>query len=180
MRIRRFIMFGVGGIVALLALSWIGIYLYINVFKEDPPPPLSFDTLDASTTSLSAADTSACSPLSFESGRAVFTVADPSDAAKTIELSSQALSGELMVCNGLAQSGTVDVDVSGATAASGDADSAAGRTALQAEEFPVVSITLAGSDPAASPALVLVAGEERSVPVVVTVDGETVSVSAAL
>ncbi len=176
MRVLRFLMFGVGGIVALLALSWIAIYLYINVFKEDPPPPLSFDTLDASTTSLSAAGTSGCSPLSFESGRAVLTVADPASAGKMIELSTQAMSGELSVCAGIAQSGTVDIDVSSAVAASGEDDSKAGRAALQADEFPVVSITLAGTDPA----IVLVAGDERQVPVVVSIDGDAVTVTAAL
>jgi hypothetical protein len=176
MRIRRFIMFGVGGIVALLALSWVAIYVYIHVFKEDPPPPLSFDTLDAATTTVAAVAQSGCSPLTFESGRAVLTVADPAKASRALEVTSQAMSGELTICNGLATSGTIDIDVSTAVAATGEADTAAGRTALQADEFPVVSITLNGADPAT----VLVAGDERQVPVVVSIDGTAVSVAATL
>ena len=176
MRIRRFIMFGVGGVVALLALSWIAIYVYIHVFKEDPPPPLSFDTLDAATTTVAAAAPSACSPLTFESGRAVLTVADPAQDTRTLKVMSQVMSGELTVCNGLATSGTIDIDVSSAVAETGEADTAAALSALQTDEFPVVSITLNGSDPAT----VLVAGDEREVPVVVSIDGTAVFVTATL
>lgn len=176
MRIRRFIMFGVGGVVALLALSWVAVYVYIHVFKEDPPPPLSFDTLDAATTTLAVAAQPACSPLTFESGRAVLTVADPAKDSQTLVVTSQVMSGELTVCNGLATSGTIDIDVSSAVAASGDADTAAGRSALQTDEFPVVSITLNGADPAT----VLVAGDERELPVVVSIAGTAVLVTATL
>jgi hypothetical protein len=177
MRLGRLLKFGLIGIVALLALSWVGIWVYINVFKEDPPPPLSFDTLDAATTTLSAGSAaSTCSPLSFENGRAVFTVADPGDAAKKIIISSEAISGTVSVCDGTVQSGTVDVDVSSAVAEGDDADTADALGALQAAEFPVVSLTIDGAGSGSA----VVAGEERQVPVEVTVDGSSVTVTSDL
>ena len=180
MRLGRLLKFGLIGIVALLALSWVAIWVYINVFKEDPPPPLSFDTLDAATTTLSAAPAgsaqSNCSLLTFENGRAVFTVTDPGDAAKKIAITSEAISGTVSVCDGTVDAGTVDVDVSSAVAEGDEAATAVALSVLEATEFPVVSLTLNGAGSAAA----VVAGEERQVPVEVIVNGSSVTVTSDL
>jgi hypothetical protein len=173
-RLRRLIIWAVGAIVAVLALSWVGVYVYINFIKADPPPPLSFDSLDAATTtSANAASSSSCSPLTIESGRAVFTV-NVADGA-VVSLSGDTVSGEVSVCDGVVSTGTIDVDVVSAQAAT-DAETAAALEALQADEFPVVSLTV--TEP--GKALALVAGEERTVTAQVQLDGSAATVSADL
>jgi hypothetical protein len=170
MQTKRLLKWGVGLLVLAGVLSSAGIYAYINFLKEDAPPPLSFEQRDAQVTTVAkSAVADPCeAPVAktFDAGSVELTVMDTD---QVMVGKTSVMSGEVQVCGELIVGGTIDIDAS--TLMSGTAKADGLQTFLQAEEFLIVTVTIASEGSGTA----LIADKEVPVEVVATFrDGQPV------
>jgi hypothetical protein len=141
----------VGALLVVGVVSSAGIYAYIKVFKEDAPPPLSFDQRDKQS---GAPQCESPENKTFESG---FVDFDLTDSDQNVVGSTSVMSGEVQVCGDLIVGGTIDVDA--ASLVSGTEKAEELQAYFQADEFPIVTLAV-GSNGLATAAF---AGTEKTV-----------------
>ena len=143
-----------GAIAVVGVLAVAGPFVYINFFREDPPPPLSFDALDAAASEAgSASDASAEQTSSVAGEQSQWSVVQPSQAGYRVD---EVLSGQSVTAVGRTETvdGTVTIEGTTVTAAEINVDLASitsdssrrdgqfrGRI-MNTEEFPVATFVL--------------------------------------
>jgi hypothetical protein len=147
MQTKRLVKWGAGLLLLAGVLSSAGIYAYINFLKEDAPPPLSFEQRDAQVSTIAksevvgATGVATCdAPIAktFDAGSVDVTVAD---SDQVMVGNTSMMSGEVQVCGELIVGGTIDIDAS--TLMDGTEKAEALQAFLQADEFPIVTLTIA-------------------------------------
>jgi hypothetical protein len=126
-------------------LSSAGIYAYIHFLKDDAPAPLSFEQRDALPVATVVSATGCASPESktFESGDADFEVFY---LDQKIVGATSVMSGQVQVCGEVIVGGTIDIDATTLTDGTQKADALQGF--FQADEFPVVTLTVGANETA--------------------------------
>jgi polyisoprenoid-binding protein YceI len=143
--------------VAYVAVPW----LYINVFSEPAPPPLSFEQLDKEREAASSSLASSSEPASggVAVGQAVdgvWTVSTPSSAGYRVEESiagqpktavgrTTTVDGSFTITNGLVTGAEVNVDLATMVSDQARRDAQFRGRIMATDEFPVATFTLTDS-----------------------------------
>jgi polyisoprenoid-binding protein YceI len=143
--------------VAYVAVPW----LYINVFSEPAPPPLSFEQLDKEREAASSSLASSSEPASggVAVGQAVdgvWTVTAPSSAGYRVEESiagqpktavgrTTTVDGSFTITNGLVTNAEVNVDLATMVSDQARRDAQFRGRIMATDEFPVATFTLTDS-----------------------------------
>ena len=145
------------GAVAYVAVPW----LYINVFSEPAPPPLSFEQLDkerAANANSSVADSASESVTSVASQAVdgVWTIVAPSSAGYRVEESiagqpktpvgrTTTVDGSFTITNGQVIGAEVNVDLATMVSDQARRDAQFRGRIMATDEFPVATFTLTES-----------------------------------
>jgi polyisoprenoid-binding protein YceI len=143
--------------VAYVAVPW----LYINVFSEPAPPPLSFEQLDKEREAASSSLASSSEPASAGAGvgqavDGVWTVTTPSSAGYRVEESiagqpktavgrTTTVDGSFTVANGQVTNAEVNVDLATMVSDQARRDAQFRGRIMATDEFPVATFTLTDS-----------------------------------
>jgi polyisoprenoid-binding protein YceI len=158
------------GLVTFAAVAYVAVpWLYINVFSEPAPPPLSFEQLDKDRASASTTDTSSATPgpsstllnasrsaprsaLS-QAANGIWTVTKPSSAgyrvqesiagqAKTAVGRTSTVDGSFTIVDGRVKAAEVNVDLSSMVSDEAQRDEQFRERIMDTNQFPVATFTL--------------------------------------
>jgi polyisoprenoid-binding protein YceI len=143
--------------VAYVAVPW----LYINVFSEPAPPPLSFEQLDkereaASSSLAGSSETGSGGAAVGQAVDGVWTVTAPSSAGYRVEESiagqpktavgrTTTVDGSFTITNGQVTGAEVDVDLATMVSDQARRDAQFRGRIMATDEFPVATFTLTNS-----------------------------------
>lgn len=161
-RMRRLLLFGLGGLVTLAILVVGGTYLYVNVISDDAPAPLALDESGGGGASVADLEGTWTITHDSEAGYRVDEVLNGQD--NTVVGRTSDVSGQITVADGAATDAEVVVDMTTVTTDSGSRDSQFRGPIMLTDEFPTATFRL--TEP------VSVADMSGSGPVSVTAAGE--------
>jgi polyisoprenoid-binding protein YceI len=154
------------GLVALTAIAYVAIpWLYINVFSEPAPPPLSFEQLDKEREANSVSSVATVEPggvaVANQAVEGVWTVVAPSSAGYRVEESiagqpktavgrTSTVDGSFTIAGGQVTAAEVNVDLATMVSDEARRDAQFRGRIMATDEFPVATFTLTDSFAVAS------------------------------
>lgn len=137
---RRRLLYALGGLAGLAVLVVGGTFLYVNVISGDAPEPLALETTAPGGSSEAGLDGTWVVADGSQAGYRVDEVLNGQD--NTVVGRTGDVSGEFTVTDGVAESGTVEVDMTTVTTDSDARDSQFRGPIMVTEQYPTSTFEL--------------------------------------